>query len=290
MTILESDKDNGVLDTSLAQSFYAKYEVLDILGSGASSTVRRCVEKKTKEEFAVKIIDLNSGVDLPDVIRSECMREVSILRRVAGHPNIIGLHDVFEGDAYIFLVFEVCRGGELFDYLTHKVTVSEKRTRIFMRQLFDAVDFIHKRRIVHRDLKPENILLDSRENIKLTDFGLAVFTEDNEELRGLVNLAVPQPSWFLLVARQLGTERVLQLNHFDFKPIQHHGRLCGEACPRQRSAATSSTGRLRCGRIAKQLHTHVKEHELCLCELPTDAAQFDNFKQDAATVAHTLIN
>ncbi|KAG5447526.1 Phosphorylase b kinase gamma catalytic chain, skeletal muscle/heart isoform [Clonorchis sinensis] len=183
MTILESDKDNGVLDTSLAQSFYAKYEVLDILGSGASSTVRRCVEKKTKEEFAVKIIDLNSGVDLPDVIRSECMREVSILRRVAGHPNIIGLHDVFEGDAYIFLVFEVCRGGELFDYLTHKVTVSEKRTRIFMRQLFDAVDFIHKRRIVHRDLKPENILLDSRENIKLTDFGLAVFTEDNEELR-----------------------------------------------------------------------------------------------------------
>ncbi|TGZ73660.1 hypothetical protein CRM22_001389 [Opisthorchis felineus] len=181
MTILESD--HGVLDTSLARSFYAKYEVLDILGSGASSTVRRCVEKKTKEEFAVKIIDLNSGVDLPDVIRSECMREVSILRRVAGHPNIIGLHDVFEGDAYIFLVFEVCRGGELFDYLTHKVTVSEKRTRIFMRQLFDAVDFIHKRRIVHRDLKPENILLDSRENIKLTDFGLAVFTEDKEELR-----------------------------------------------------------------------------------------------------------
>ncbi|KAA0183632.1 Phosphorylase kinase gamma subunit [Fasciolopsis buskii] len=183
MTILEIEKDNPVLDTSLAKSFYSKYEVKDILGSGASSTVRKCIEKQSQREFAVKILDLNSGVDAPDIIRSECMREVTILRRVAGHPNIIELHDVFEGDAYIFLVFEVCTGGELFDYLTHKVTVSEKRTRAFMRQLFDAVSYIHSKHIVHRDLKPENILLDSNLNIKLTDFGLAVFSDDEDELR-----------------------------------------------------------------------------------------------------------
>ncbi|VDP35256.1 unnamed protein product [Echinostoma caproni] len=184
MTVLDLEKDNAVLDTSLAKSFYSKYEVKDVLGSGASSTVRRCVEKESQREFAVKILDLNSGVDAPDVIRSECMREVSILRRVSGHPNIIELHDVFEGDAYIFLVFEVCTGGELFDYLTRKVTVSEKRTRAFMRQLFDAVAHIHSKLIVHRDLKPENILLDDNLNIKLTDFGLAVFTDDEDELRG----------------------------------------------------------------------------------------------------------
>ncbi|KAF6776901.1 hypothetical protein AHF37_04187 [Paragonimus kellicotti] len=111
------------------------------------------------------------------------MREVSILRRVYGHPNVIELHDVFEGDAYIFLVFEVCQGGELFDYLTHNVTLSEKRTRSLMRQLFDAIAFIHSKNIVHRDLKPENILLDGDLNLKLTDFGLAVFTDDVEELK-----------------------------------------------------------------------------------------------------------
>ncbi|KAF7251380.1 hypothetical protein EG68_08838 [Paragonimus skrjabini miyazakii] len=111
------------------------------------------------------------------------MREVSILRRVYGHPNVIELHDVFEGDAYIFLVFEVCQGGELFDYLTHNVTLSEKRTRSLMRQLFDAIAFIHSKSIVHRDLKPENILLDGDLNLKLTDFGLAVFTDDVEELK-----------------------------------------------------------------------------------------------------------
>ncbi|KAF6776900.1 hypothetical protein AHF37_04186 [Paragonimus kellicotti] len=183
MTIVDAEKDDAVLDTSLAKSFYSNYEVKDVLGSGASSTVRRCVEKKSKKEFAVKILDLNSGVDAPNVIRSECMREVSILRRVYGHPNVIELHDVFEGDAYIFLVFEVCQGGELFDYLTHNVTLSEKRTRSLMRQLFDAIAFIHSKNIVHRDLKPENILLDGDLNLKLTDFGLAVFTDDVEELK-----------------------------------------------------------------------------------------------------------
>ncbi|CAH8565238.1 unnamed protein product [Dicrocoelium dendriticum] len=176
-------ENSDVLDTSLARSFYTKYEIENVLGSGASSTVRRCVEKKTQMEFAVKIIDLNSGVDSPDVIRSECMREVSILRCVAGHPNIIELHDVFEGDAYIFLVFELCQGGELFDHLTRCVTVSEKRTRTFMHQLLDAVAFIHKNEIVHRDLKPENILLDANLNIKLSDFGLAVMASDEAELK-----------------------------------------------------------------------------------------------------------
>ncbi|CAH8433618.1 unnamed protein product [Schistosoma margrebowiei] len=183
MTITCLERDGVVADLRLADSFYLKYEVRDVLGSGASSTVRRCIEKDSKAEFAVKILDLNSGVDSSEVIRSECMREVTILRKVVDHPNIIRIHDVFEGDAYIFLVSEICQGGELFDYLTHNVIISEKRTRAIMRQLFDAVNFIHDRQIVHRDLKPENILLDENLNIKVTDFGLAVFVDDEEELK-----------------------------------------------------------------------------------------------------------
>ncbi|TNN15689.1 Phosphorylase b kinase gamma catalytic chain, skeletal muscle/heart isoform isoform 1 [Schistosoma japonicum] len=168
MTISCSERDGVVADLRLAESFYSKYEVCGVLGSGASSTVRRY---------------LNSGVEPSDIIRSECMREVAILRKVVGHDNIIKIHDVFEGDAYIFLVSEICQGGELFDHLTHNVIISEKRTRALMRQLLDAVSFIHARQIVHRDLKPENILLDENLNIKVTDFGLAVFVDDEEELR-----------------------------------------------------------------------------------------------------------
>ncbi|KAL3858220.1 hypothetical protein ACJMK2_012818 [Sinanodonta woodiana] len=110
---------------------------------------------------------------------------MNILRMCSGHPYIIGFHDSFETPTFIFLVFELCKQGELFDYLTQVVTLSEKRTRVIMKQLFDVVEFIHSKKIVHRDLKPENILLDDNLNIKVSDFGFAVVLEEGEELSEL---------------------------------------------------------------------------------------------------------
>ncbi|XP_046681845.1 phosphorylase b kinase gamma catalytic chain, skeletal muscle/heart isoform isoform X2 [Homalodisca vitripennis] len=113
------------------------------------------------------------------------MEEVRILRVVAGHPYIIQLHDVFESSTFIFLVFELCKHGELFDYLTSVVTLSEKKTRYIMRQLLEALSHVHSHDIVHRDLKPENILLDDAMNVKLTDFGFARILKQGEMLHDL---------------------------------------------------------------------------------------------------------
>jgi len=94
------------------------------------------------------------------------------------------LHDVFESETFIFLVFELCRNGELFDYLTNVVTLSEKKTRYIMRQLFEALQHVHRQGVVHRDIKPENILLDDALDIKLTDFGFASILKPGQLLRG----------------------------------------------------------------------------------------------------------
>ncbi|CAG4934185.1 unnamed protein product [Colias eurytheme] len=180
----EEDDDN-LPDKDAAKEFYAKYEPKEIIGRGISSTVRRCIEKETGREYAAKIIDLSQesqdGVDT-QTMRDATRQEISILRMVAGHPYIIELQDVFESETFIFLVFELCKNGELFDYLTSVVTLSEKKTRYIMRQVLEGVRHVHSKRIVHRDLKPENILLDDQLNVKITDFGFAKLLTDGEKL------------------------------------------------------------------------------------------------------------
>jgi len=155
--------------------------------------VRRCIEKETGQEYAAKIIDLSDSSDA--TVLESTQREIEILRRVAGHPYIIELHDVFESSTFMFLVFELCKNGELFDYLTSVVTLSEKRTKIIMNQLMDALKHVHGQRIVHRDLKPENILLDDNYNVKLTDFGFAKILEPGEtitDVSGTPNYMAPE--------------------------------------------------------------------------------------------------
>ncbi|EDS40730.1 conserved hypothetical protein [Culex quinquefasciatus] len=126
----------SVVSFTLNTKKYAEFIVITVPGlgfGGISSTVRRCIEKETGKEFAAKIIDLGAAETGDSNHMLEATRqEIQILRQVMGHKFIIELQDVFESDAFIFLVFELCRQGELFDYLTSVVTLSEKKSRYIM--------------------------------------------------------------------------------------------------------------------------------------------------------------
>ncbi|XP_055380546.1 phosphorylase b kinase gamma catalytic chain, liver/testis isoform-like [Condylostylus longicornis] len=178
-------------DKDSAKIFYSRYDPKEKLGSGGSASVHRCIEKETGEEYAVKIIDLNDE----DNDAEDVCKEISNLRKVMGHPFIIELRDAFHSDQYYFLMFDICRNGDLDDYLSIKVTLSEKDTKFYMRQIFSALAFMHSKNIFHRDLKLENILLDKNFNVKITDFGFSEELKRGQKLydfRGSFNYLAPE--------------------------------------------------------------------------------------------------
>uniref|UniRef100_S4R7U3 Protein kinase domain-containing protein n=1 Tax=Petromyzon marinus TaxID=7757 RepID=S4R7U3_PETMA len=169
------------------------------LPSGQFAVVKKCCEKKSGLEFAAKFIKKRrSRSSRRGVVPEDIKREVSILRELR-HPNIISLHEVYENDTDVTLILELVSGGELFDFLAHKESLSEDEATEFLKQILDGVSYLHCRRIAHFDLKPENImLLENRApkaHVKIIDFGLAQSIVDGVEFRhifGTPEFVVPE--------------------------------------------------------------------------------------------------
>lgn len=148
------------------------YEIKGSLGKGKFGQVKLGIHKETGRQVAIKIINKNylEGMDMEQI-----KAEIDILK-IAKHPNIIKLYDVFENEKYIYIIMEYCPGGDLFSYIEKRdFKLKEERAAEIIHKLCTAVYFLHQYGIVHRDLKPENILMmDQSEtsDIRLVDFGL----------------------------------------------------------------------------------------------------------------------
>ncbi|XP_067350840.1 serine/threonine-protein kinase Chk1 isoform X2 [Channa argus] len=89
------------------------------------------------------------------------------------HDNIVRFYGHRKEGSTMYLFLEYCTGGELFDRIEPDVGMPEKDAHKFFQQLIAAVEYLHSVGITHRDIKPENVLLDDKDNLKLSDFGLA---------------------------------------------------------------------------------------------------------------------
>ncbi|XP_020704535.1 CDPK-related kinase 3-like isoform X2 [Dendrobium catenatum] len=120
-------------------------------------------------------------------------REVKILRALSGHPNMVKFYDACEDSLNVYIVMELCEGGELLDrILSRGGRYTEEDAKVIVLQILSVVAFCHLQGVVHRDLKPENFLFSTRDEnapMKIIDFGLSDFIKPDEKLNDIVGSA-----------------------------------------------------------------------------------------------------
>ncbi|XP_022757593.1 CDPK-related kinase 3 isoform X2 [Durio zibethinus] len=176
------------------KNFGAKYELGKEVGRGHFG--HTCSARGKKGELkdlplAVKIISkakMTTAISIEDV-----RREVKILKALSGHNHLIKFYDACEDANNVYIVMELCEGGELLDrILARGGRYTEEDAKAIVVQILSVVSFCHLQGVVHRDLKPENFLFASGgedADMKLIDFGLSDFIRPEERLNDIVGSA-----------------------------------------------------------------------------------------------------
>uniref|UniRef100_A0A6U6NYS6 Protein kinase domain-containing protein n=1 Tax=Zooxanthella nutricula TaxID=1333877 RepID=A0A6U6NYS6_9DINO len=181
MQALECNHDNN-------EDIRDKYELGAILGSGSFGQVREATLKGVvnSEVRAVKVIERDSE-DGEWSNQAIFVREVGLLQCIQ-HENIIRYYDFYEDVHFLYVVMELCKGGEVFAKIVEQKRFSEKNSASLGMQMLKAIQYIHHMKIMHRDIKAENFMLAEpaiNSQVKMIDFGMACKFEEGQVLTEL---------------------------------------------------------------------------------------------------------
>uniref|UniRef100_A0A8C7CA93 Peripheral plasma membrane protein CASK n=1 Tax=Oncorhynchus kisutch TaxID=8019 RepID=A0A8C7CA93_ONCKI len=163
------------------------YELCEVIGKGPFSVVRRCINRDTGQQFAVKIVDVASFTSSPGLSTEGKEESHSYLKREASichmlkHPHIVELLETYSSDGMLYMVFEFMDTADLCFETVKRADAgfvySEAVASHYMRQILEALRYCHDNNVIHRDVKPHCVLLASKENsapVKLGGFGVAI--------------------------------------------------------------------------------------------------------------------
>lgn len=165
---------SGLVRKKAGNDIWNHYEQGDQIGKGMTGGVWVITHKKTGAQYAMKSIILNR---MKRELLEDLRNEIELLKQ-CDHPNIIKLYEYYEDEYRIYLVLELCTGGELYERLADQSTrhYGEKEAARLVSKMLSAICYCHRKNISHRDLKLENFIFENEEadsNIKLIDFGLS---------------------------------------------------------------------------------------------------------------------
>uniref|UniRef100_A0A0E0EEG0 Protein kinase domain-containing protein n=1 Tax=Oryza meridionalis TaxID=40149 RepID=A0A0E0EEG0_9ORYZ len=176
------------------KGFAAKYDMGDEVGRGHFGyTCAAKIKKGARKGDAVAVKVIPKAKMTTSIAIEDVRREVKILKALAGHKNLVQFYDAYEDNENVYIVMELCEGGELLDrILSRGGKYSEDDAKAVLVQILNVVSFCHIQGVVHRDLKPENFLFTSKDEnsqLKAIDFGLSDFVKPDERLNDIVGSA-----------------------------------------------------------------------------------------------------
>ena len=155
------------------------FDFISVIGKGGFGKVWKVRYKKNYQEFAMK--EMSKAI----VIEKNCVSSILYERDLLSnfhHPFIINMIFSFQDNDNLYLVMNLCTGGDLRYQLTKLHSLNENQSKFLIACLVLGLEAIHANNIIHRDIKPENLVLDNKGYLKITDFGIARKKNDNENL------------------------------------------------------------------------------------------------------------
>jgi serine/threonine-protein kinase len=173
--------------TALDEVFLGRYQVRDVIGSGAMGTVFLGYDPKLQRPIALKTIRLDQqmAADKRQNLMSRLLQEAVTTAKFS-HPNIVAIYDVEDRGGSAFMAMEYVDGDSLENLIWRKGKLSVDETVVLGAAIARALAAAHSHDLVHRDVKPANILLGLDGSIKVTDFGIAELLSSMSEQEDVV--------------------------------------------------------------------------------------------------------
>lgn len=152
-----------------------RYIINQLVGSGGMANVYLARDLILDRDVAVKVLrfDFQDNQDAIRRFQREAMAASQLL-----HHNVVEVYDVDEEEGQQYIVMEYVKGNDLKTFIREKSPVSLELAVNIMSQILSAIDIAHRHNIIHRDIKPQNILITENNEVKITDFGIAVVLSD----------------------------------------------------------------------------------------------------------------
>jgi len=153
----------------------SRYEIKMLIGDGGMANVYLAYDRILRKNVAIKMLRYELSKDQGFIKRFE--REAAQVTNIE-HPNIVASYAIGEFKKQPFIVMEYIRGRTLKDYLREIGPLFAEEAVYVMIQICQGVDHAHNHRIIHRDLKSQNVMIDDELNVKITDFGIALSSNE----------------------------------------------------------------------------------------------------------------